>query len=137
MNDDVLLRVCDRIHAEVRLGAEGRAKAHEMNKLAPSRTESDEWRRAQILAEGQHRQQIDAACRNWAHNKGCAMMQPEIAALASDRLLCIAPFASDLHSAGFRVHDKSENDLMQWFLLEYWLYFGVAVWRAQVGHVKW
>ena len=65
------------------------------------------------------------------------MIQPEIAALASDRLLCIAPFASGLYSAGFRVPDKSEDDLMEWFLLEYWRYFGVSVWRAQVGHVKW
>jgi hypothetical protein len=137
MNDDVLQQVCERLHAEVRLAAEARAKAHEANKIAPSQTESEEWRRSQILAEGQLRQQIDAACRHWARNKRWPMIQPEIAALASDRLLCIAPFASGLHSAGFRVSGKSEADLMEWFLLEYWQCFGVSVWRTQVGHAKW
>jgi hypothetical protein len=90
MNQDVLHQVCERLHAEVGAAADARAAAHKANIIAPSQTESAEWRQAKISSEGRFRQQIDSACRHFACNKSWPKMSVEIADLVSERVLRLA-----------------------------------------------
>lgn len=83
-----------------------------------------------VARESELRAAIDEVCVRWADTrKIAALMDYDAAFLIWIRFGVCGSFGRTLHTFGFRVPGKTQQEILAWLLVEFWRIYGVTAWR--------
>jgi hypothetical protein len=129
---DVLMRVIEKLNAQIRGNAQWRqnwletqkAKYPELSALRPELNAQES-----VLAPA-----IDAVCRTWIQTgklpPGLHTVDAKtIGPFVWDRFFRGLLFAKYLYDGGCRINGKVEGEVLMWLLVDSWRYYGRLAWR--------
>lgn len=119
--------VVDRLHKEI-----GRSYQTRVNLEAENRHVAREVLADRLPREHSSRKAIDEACRYWIENGTWPLMKPEAGLWVSDRLAEAYLIAGFLYQNGFRADSKTENELLEFFLVDCWEAVGIRRVQARL-----
>lgn len=125
--NDFLNSAVQRIHKEI-----GRSYQTRVNLEADNRDIDREVLADRLSREPLTRKALDDACRYWIENGKWPMMDSEAGLWISDRLGEAYLLAGWLHHNGFRNDSKTENELLDFFLVECWEPVGLRKTQARL-----
>ena|SRR6185369_14038405 len=106
----------------VRVGLEARTRSKAIGQL-----------QQRVQRESFLRGSIDEACRHWILRRAWPMMDSETAIHVCDRFEHSVDLAAWLHQNGFRAVGRTENQLLEFFLVENWVGYGCHRMRARLA----
>ena len=127
MKSEVLQNVVDQLHKEI-----GRSYQTRVNLEADNRDIARDVLADRLSREPSTRKVIDEACRYWIEHGTWPLMDSEAGLWVSDRLGEAYLLAGWLHHNGFRNDSKTENELLEFFLVESWQPIGLRKTQARL-----
>ena len=113
------------LEASMRINQEMASFGHLSVNLEASELEQRGAIVTKMLAEPASRRLLDQACREWIATGQWPLMGTDSAILISDRLAEAVLFSGILLFYGFSYTQKTANELLELFLIDYWERFGV------------
>ncbi len=130
MPSDALKNVVVRLEAECMKGNKRRAAL----RGALTQDAARQQLAAQIALEFLFRKKIDAACRTWMKTgKWPIAEHPDTSLFYWNRVWEAMMLAGWLHTSGFS-SEKTEDELLQFFLIDSWEVFGLRRLQARLEH---